>query len=61
MVFIKKNKLNEKYNKYKIHNGDIIKIGRIITRIKEIKFADKNFNTKSLYSDNETNSINKSN
>ena len=57
---LKKNKLNEKYNKYKIYNGDIIKIGRIITKIKEIKYADKNLSLKSVNSENETNSINKS-
>jgi len=33
--------MNAKFDKYKIHQGEIIKIGRIITRIKEIKF-DKN-------------------
>ena len=33
--------MDEKFNKYKIHQGEIIKIGRIISRIREIKF-DKN-------------------
>ena len=35
---LKKYKIDEKLNKYKLHLGDIIKIGRIITRIKEIKY-----------------------
>ena len=38
---LKKYKMEEKINKYKLHTGDIIKIGRIVTRIKEIKY-DKN-------------------
>ena len=41
--------MNEKLGKYKIHQGEIIKIGRIITRIKDIKFdtnkTNNNFNT----------------
>ena len=39
---LKKYKIDEKLNKYKLHLGDIIKIGRIITRIKEIKYSNKN-------------------
>ena len=56
---LKKYKMEEKINKYKLHTGDIIKIGRIATRIKEIKF-DKNSkkDDKSLFSEND--SINKS-
>ena len=38
---LKKFKLEEKYNKYKLNSGDIIKIGRISIKIKEIKFANK--------------------
>ena len=38
---LKKSKMNNKLSKYKIHHGEIIKIGRITTRIKEIRF-DKN-------------------
>ena len=44
---LKKFKLEEKYNKYKIHTGDIIKIGRIIIKIKEIKYANNNKDKKS--------------
>ena len=56
---LKKYKIEEKINKYKLHTGDIIKIGRITTRIKEIKY-DKNSkkDDKSLFSEND--SINKS-
>ena len=39
---LKKFKIDERLNKYKLHLGDIIKIGRIIIRIKEIKFTNKN-------------------
>ena len=35
---LKKSKMKEKYNKYRLKKGDIIKIGRIFTRIKDIKF-----------------------
>ena len=42
---LKKSKMNEKYNKYKLKKGDIIKIGRIFTKIKEIKF-EKNEKSK---------------
>ena len=38
---LKQTKMSSKFDTYKIHQGEIIKIGRIITRIKEIKF-DKN-------------------
>ena len=38
---LKKSKLEPQYDKYKIHQGEIIKIGRILTRIKEIKFSKK--------------------
>ena len=54
---LKKYKMEEKINKYKLHTGDIIKIGRIATRIKEIKFDTKK-DDKSLFSEND--SINKS-
>ena len=56
---MKKYKIKEKINKYKLQTGDIIKIGRIVTRIKEIKY-DKNSQKedKSLLSEND--SINKS-
>ncbi len=39
---LKMTKMEPKYDKYKIHQGEIIKIGRIVTRIKEIKFGKKN-------------------
>ena len=38
---LKQTKMNAKFDKYKIHQGEIIKIGRIITRIKEIRFDKK--------------------
>ena len=62
---LKKIKINEKYNKYKVHTGDIIKIGRIISKIKEIKFSDKKKEKKKNKNEdersgNETNSVNKS-
>ena len=37
--------MKEKYNKYRLKKGDIIKIGRIFTKIKDIKF-EKNKNQK---------------
>ena len=51
---LKKSKMNDKFRKYKIHQGEIIKIGRITTRIKEIRF-DKNPNKS-----NHNNTINNS-
>ena len=58
---LKKFKINEKYNKYKINTGDIIKIGRIITRIKEIKYENQKIrkNEDKNTEKSETNSINK--
>ena len=38
---LKQNKIKDAFNKYKLQVGDIIKIGRIITRIKDIKFDNK--------------------
>jgi len=38
---LKQNKIKESFNKYKLQVGDIIKIGRIITQIKDIKFDNK--------------------
>ena len=43
---LKKSKMKEKYNKYKLKKGDIIKIGRILTKIKDIKFEKKNNKSK---------------
>ena len=54
---LKKFKLEEKYNKYKIHTGDIIKIGRIIIKIKEIKYANKNKDKKGKNKDDESSNI----
>ena len=54
---LKKFKLEEKYNKYKIHTGDIIKIGRIIIKIKEIKYANKNKDKISKSKDDESSII----
>ena len=51
--------MEEKINKYKLHTGDIIKIGRIVTRIKEIKY-DKNSKKDDKSSFSENDSINKS-
>lgn len=62
---LKKFKMEEKYNKYKIHIGDIIKIGRIIVRIKEIKFANKtnkkNEDISNMTEKSDNNSINNAN
>ena len=53
---LKLSKINKDFNKYKIHQGEIIKIGRIITRIREIKFSkNKENNNKE-----ENNSLNNS-
>ena len=50
---LKKNKIAQEYEKYKIHQGDIIKIGRIMTRIKEMKFEKKlHLNTLNNKNDN---------
>ena len=38
---LKKSKIRPEFDIYKIHQGEIIKIGRIMTRIKEIKFSKK--------------------
>ena len=38
---LKKSKLEPQFDNYKVHQGDIIKIGRIMTRIKDIKFSKK--------------------
>jgi hypothetical protein len=58
---LKKYKINEKINKYKINTGDIIKIGRIITRVKEIKYENQKIrkNEDKKTEKSETNSINK--
>ena len=39
---LKKRKINDKANKYQLKKGDIIKIGRIYTKIKDIKY-EKDF------------------
>ena len=42
---LKKSKIEENANKYKIHAGDILRFGRVIIRIKEIKIKkNKNLN-----------------
>ena len=51
---LKKSKIKPEFDKYKIHQGEIIKIGRIMTRIKEIKFNKK----ESLDNNNDKNSKN---
>ena len=53
---LKQSKMNVKFDRYKIHQGEIIKIGRIIFRIKEIKFSKNN-----ISNDNKTNTINNNN
>ena len=63
---LKKYKMEERLNKYKLHTGDVIKIGRIITRVKEIKFDSsktndkKNESKKSEDEKSSTSSVNKS-
>ena len=49
---LKKYKIKEKINKYKLHIGDVIKIGRIVTRIKEINDKNIKKDDKSLFSEN---------
>ena len=52
---LKLSKMDKDLNKYKIHQGEIIKIGRIITRIREIKYGKNKANNKE-----EINSLNNS-
>ena len=64
----KKSKTNDKQKKYKINEGDIIKIGRITGRIREIKTNDNinnfikkkniNLNSKNNQNDNKEKKIN---
>lgn len=49
---LKLSKMDPKFDKYKIHQGEIIKIGRIITRIREIKYDKKNKNDKDNNNEN---------
>ena len=42
---LKKSRIKEKMNKYKLKRGDILKIGRIFAKIKDIKF-EKNQKSK---------------
>ena len=60
---LKQSKMSEKLGKYKIHQGEIIKIGRIVSRIREIRFEKKknnNNNNKGINSSKISNSINNS-
>ena len=61
---LKLSKMDINLDKYKIHQGEIIKIGRIVTRIREIKFdknkKNDNNNNKNNNSKNEA-SMNNSN
>ena len=57
---LKLSKIEPKFDKYKIHQGEIIKIGRIITRIREIKFDKKNKNGKDNNNNNENSLIDSS-
>ena len=43
---IKQSKIGMKMNKYKLNSGDIIKIGRITLRIRDIHFSSNNNNNK---------------
>ena len=45
---LKKSRMKDKFNKYRLKKGDIIKIGRIYTKIKDIKFQ-KDKKTKKEY------------
>ncbi len=59
---LQKSIINPKLEKYQIHQGEIIKIGRILTKIKQIKF-DKNKNkikpqNNTINSQNKNSSIN---
>ena len=45
---LKPSKIEKKLNRYKLNPGEILKIGRITMRIRDIIFANKNNNNKSL-------------
>ena len=45
---LKPSKIEKKMNRYKLNPGEILKIGRITMRIRDIIFANKNNNNKSL-------------
>ena len=51
--------MSEKLGKYKIHQGEILKIGRIVSRIREIRFdKNKNKNNNNINNSKVSNSIN---
>ena len=52
---LKKSKMESKLSKYQIHQGDIVKIGRITLRIKEIKFNNNQNNNRNNNNSNEIN------
>ena len=52
---LKPSVIDKKSNRYKLSPGDIIKIGRITLRIRDIKFSNKNNNNSILNDSNNTN------
>ena len=52
--------MSERLGKYKIHQGEIIKIGRIVSTIREIRFEKKNNNNNIINNSKISNSINNS-
>ena len=54
---LKPSKMNVKMNKYKLSPGDIIKIGRITLRIRDIKLSSKNDKSSDLNNSNFTSNI----
>ena len=55
---LKPSKMDPKMNRYKINSGEIIKIGRITMRIRDIIFSDKKKNNNNATSLNESNASN---
>jgi hypothetical protein len=54
---LKTSKMDQKMIRYKIHQGEIIKLGRIITRIKDIKYDKSRKNNLNTTNNNKDNSI----
>ena len=50
---LKQSKIDDKLNRYKLNSGDIIKIGRITLRIRDIYFSNKNISSVALNDSNQ--------
>ena len=59
--FLKPSKMDSKMNRYKLTQGDIIRIGRITMRIRDIKFEDNKKDYKFKNKNNNNTSLNDSN